>query len=108
MCNITIPITIRNKIFVLVLASEGAVLPKEQITYVTYVSARQRKLQTALEDSVTHFKRRLQRTVSDAGWHCKRDQLWTKLLEGGGGGALAKPRSRNTTGGFWAAGSPRM
>uniref|UniRef100_A0A914VJL8 Uncharacterized protein n=1 Tax=Plectus sambesii TaxID=2011161 RepID=A0A914VJL8_9BILA len=97
-----------NKDWVAVLAKEGAVLPKEQITYVTYVSARQRKLQTTLEDSVTHFKRRLQRTVSDAGWHCKRDQLWTRLLEGGAGGAMAKPRSRNATGGFWAAGPPRI
>lgn len=82
------------------LVTKGAVLPREQVTYVQYVSERQRKLQTALEDSVTHFRRRLQRTVNDAAWHCKREELWKRLLESGvSSSAFASGTGINQTGG---------
>ncbi len=75
-------------------------MPREQVTYLHYISPKQRQLQKTLEDSVVHFKRRLKRIVADAFWHCRRDQLWIRLLTG----AASKNRPRNTTGGgFWSA-----
>ncbi|KHN85310.1 Protein SZT2, partial [Toxocara canis] len=63
------------------MSEHGAVLPREQVIYVHYLSVRQRKLQEELEDSVVHYRLRLQKLVEDAGWHCKRDQLWNSMLE---------------------------
>lgn len=50
-------------------------LPKEQVIYVHFLSERQKKLQEELEDSVLHYKRRLQKLVEDASWHCLRDEV---------------------------------
>uniref|UniRef100_A0A915AZD3 Protein SZT2 n=1 Tax=Parascaris univalens TaxID=6257 RepID=A0A915AZD3_PARUN len=63
------------------MSEHGAVLPREQVIYVHYLSVRQRKLQEELEDSVVHYRLRLQKLVEDAGWHCKRDELWNSMLE---------------------------
>ncbi|VDN58252.1 unnamed protein product [Dracunculus medinensis] len=56
-------------------------LPKEQVIYVHFLSERQKKLQEELEDSVLHYKRRLQKLVEDASWHCLRDELWRNMIE---------------------------
>uniref|UniRef100_A0A914GZY5 Uncharacterized protein n=1 Tax=Globodera rostochiensis TaxID=31243 RepID=A0A914GZY5_GLORO len=56
----------------------GAVLPSEQVTYLHYLSSRQRRLQILLEEEV-HADRLVQ-FVRDADSYCYVDTLWKSLL----------------------------
>uniref|UniRef100_A0A183C3E2 SH2 domain-containing protein n=1 Tax=Globodera pallida TaxID=36090 RepID=A0A183C3E2_GLOPA len=56
----------------------GAVLPSEQVTYLHYLSSRQRRLQILLEEEV-HADRLVQ-FVRDADSFCYVDTLWKSLL----------------------------
>ena len=59
----------------------GSVVAKEQATYVTYVNDIQRKLQADLEKESSQYSETLNQVIGkQAGLHCRRDQLWSKLL----------------------------
>ncbi|KAM3715693.1 KICSTOR complex protein, partial [Dirofilaria immitis] len=63
------------------LSNPLAIVPREQVFYIYYMSRHQKRLQKQLEDSVMHYKRKLQMIIEDAVWHCKRNQLWDDMLE---------------------------
>uniref|UniRef100_A0A1I7X9M9 DH domain-containing protein n=1 Tax=Heterorhabditis bacteriophora TaxID=37862 RepID=A0A1I7X9M9_HETBA len=62
-------------------ASRNGEIPGEHVTYVHFLSGRQRKLQKEVEDAVSQYSRQLRAAVDDAEWQCRRDHMWKKVLD---------------------------